>query len=435
MDSSLIHLDRQYIWRPYTSTDNHQSVDPLIIQRAEGVWLTDAAGKRYIDGNGSWWTNTLGHAHPRLKQALQRQSEALMHCAFAGITHAPAVHLARELIHIAPPGMARVFFSDNGSTAVEVATKIAFQYWQQNGQPQRRHFIALTDAFHGDTLGSTSLGGIPAFRKVFGPLLFDLIRAPEPGDNGDYAEVIDAIIKELSSHGSRIAGIVIEPLLQGAAGMRMWPPTLLTALSHAAKQAETFLIADEVFTGYGRTGSMWACDHADITPDILCTAKAFSGGVLPMAATITTQRVFDGFSGGSDRAFMHGHTYYGNPLGAAVAREVLAVYRDERVVEQVNAKAPIIRAAFERIAQLPGVKSVRSLGMVGAADLGNAGYQGQIGWQVYQQALQMGAYLRPLGDTVYIAPPLVISQTELAQLLEILHAAIVAAYKNNPWSS
>lgn len=434
MDSSLIHLDRQYIWRPYTSTDNHLHVDPLVIESAAGVWLTDHTGKRYIDGNGSWWTNTLGHAHPRLNMALQRQTETLTHCAFAGITHAPAVHLAKELIAIAPPGMARVFFSDNGSTAVEVAVKMAFQYWQQNGRPERRLFIALSDAFHGETLGSTSLGGMPAFRKVFGPLLFDVIRAPQPDDDGGFAQVIDAVIKELSTRGSRIAGIVVEPLLQGAAGMRVWPASLLKALAHATKRAETFLIADEVFTGYGRTGSMWACNQADITPDILCTAKAFSGGVLPMAATIATQQVFDGFSGGSERAFMHGHTYYGNPLGAAVAREVLAIYRDERIVEQVVAKTPIIRTAFERIARLPGVKSVRSLGMVGAADLGNAGYAGGAGWQVYDQALQLGAYLRPLGDTVYIAPPLVISETELQQLLDMLHASIVAAYKTKPWA-
>lgn len=434
MDSSLIQLDRQYIWRPYTSTDNHQNVDPLVIENASGVWLTDHTGKRYIDGNGSWWTNTLGHGHPRLRQALQQQAETLMHCAFAGITHAPAVHLAKELIDIAPSGMARVFFSDNGSTAVEVAVKMAFQYWQQNGRPERRLFIALSDAFHGDTLGSTSLGGMPAFRKVFGPLLFDVIRAPQSIDDGDFAGVIDAVIKELTAHGPRIAGVVVEPLIQGAAGMRIWPASLLKALAHAVKQAETFLIADEVFTGYGRTGSMWACDHADITPDILCTAKAFSGGVLPMAATITTQQVFDGFSGGSDRALMHGHTYYGNPLGAAVAREVLAVYRDERIVEQVRTKAPIIRSAFGDIAQLPGVKSVRSLGMVGAADLGTAGYAGHVGWQIYDQALQRGAYLRPLGDTVYVAPPLVISETDLRQLLDILHASIVAAYKTKPWS-
>ncbi len=435
MHSPLIAMDRQYLWRPYTSTEDHQQKDPLVISDAEGVWLIDATGKRYLDGNGSWWTNTLGHGHPRLRRVLKNQADSLIHCAFAGITHHHAVHLAKELLEVAPPGMSRVFFSDNGSTAVEVAVKMAFQYWQQNGQPERRLFLALSDAFHGDTLGSTSLGGVPIFRKIFGPLLFDVIHVPIPTDDTDFTHIIDVIQQELNAHSTHIAGVVVEPLIQGAAGMKIWPAHLLKQLRKATYDAQTFLIADEVFTGYGRTGAMWACDHAGITPDILCTAKAFSGGMLPMAATLTTQHVFEGFSGGKERAFMHGHTYYGNPLGAAVAREVLAIYRDEKVIEQVKTKAPIVKALFEQIARLPGVNAVRSLGLVGAADLGKGGYTGGAGWSVYQHALQHGAYLRPLGDTVYIAPPLIINESELKQLLEILHASIIAAYKTNPWQS
>lgn len=435
MPHLLIEQDRQYLWRPYTSHDDHQRLDPLVVCEANGVWIVDASGKRYLDGNGSWWTNTLGHAHPRLRAALKRQVDSLAHCAFAGITHAPAVELAKDLLAVAPPGLKRVFFSDNGSTAVEVATKIAFQYWQQNGRPERRRFLALSHAFHGDTLGASSLGGIPAFRAIFGPLLFDVIRAPEPTSQRTYKQVIEDVIAELTSRGNEIAGVVVEPLIQGAAGMHMWPAGMLRELGRAIRASETFLIADEVFTGYGRTGTMWACEQAGLTPDILCVAKAMSGGMLPMAATLATAQVYEGFSGGKERALMYGHTYYGNPLGASVAREVLAIYRDEHVVEQVVQKAPLISAAFERIRNLPGVRSVRSMGMVGAADLGQGGYAGNAGWAVYTHALRRGAYLRPLGDTVYIAPPLIISEAELNQLLDILHDSIVAAYTSGPWQS
>ncbi len=424
---ALVALDRRHVWRPYTSSEDHAARDPIVVARAEGVWLEDVDGRRYLDGNGSWWVNTLGHAHPRVLAALARQAETLAHCSLAGVTHAPAALLARDLVAVSPPGLERVFFSDDGSTAVEVATKIAFQYWQQNGRPARRRFVALGGAFHGDTLGATSLGGVPAFRSVFGPLLFDVLHAPDPGDDTHgFDRAVDAIERVLEKDGDEIAAVVVEPLLQGAAGMRVWDATLLARLRAAATRADTFLVADEVFTGYGRTGEMWACDHARVTPDLLCVAKAFAGGVLPMAATLATARVFDGFRGGRDRALMHGHSFCGNPLGAAVAREVLAVYRDEDVVGQARRKAPIVARAFERIARLPGVARARSLGLVGAADLGGGGYGGQRGWRVFDEARARGAYLRPLGDTVYVAPALTISERDLEQLLEVLHDAVAA---------
>jgi len=421
----IVALDRRYVWHPYTSSRDHESRDPLVVVRAQGVWLEDADGRRYLDGNGSWWVSALGHGHPRLVRALEAQAKELAHCAIAGITHAPATLLAKELVSVAPPGLTRVFFSDDGSTAVEVAAKMAIQYWHQNGRPARRRFVALGGAFHGDTVGAVSLGGIAAFRSVFGPLLFDVLRAPDPetGSSG-WDRCVETIEALLRSASDAIAAVVVEPLLQGAAGMRTWPAELLARIREATTRADTFLIADEVFTGYGRTGTMWACDQAGVVPDLLCVAKAFSGGMLPMAATLATERIYDGFRGDKDRALMHGHSFAGNPLGAAVAREVLGVYRDEDIVGQVRQKAPLVARGFARIAELRGVERARSIGLVGAADLGEGGYHGELGWRVFDRARERGAYLRPLGDTVYIAPALNISEAELEQLLGIVYEAV-----------
>jgi adenosylmethionine-8-amino-7-oxononanoate aminotransferase len=422
----VIALERAHVWPPYTSTEKHEGTDPLVIVAAEGPWLEDADGRRYLDGVSSWWTCTLGHDPARLKRAIRDQLDSLIHVAAGGITHPTIALLARDLAEIAPPGLVRTHFSDDGSTAVEVAIKIAFQHWQQNGRPARHRFLALSGAYHGDTIGAASLAALEEFSAVFGPLLFQVLRPPPP-DDGErgWDRVLAAIERELRDRPDEIAAVVVEPLIQGAAGMRMHPPSVLARLRELTTAIDTFLIADEVFTGYGRTGRMFACEHAAITPDLMCLAKGFTAGMLPMAATMATQRVYDGFRGGSERALMHGHTFCGHPLGAAVAREVLAIYRDERIVEGVAPRAARIERAFgERIASLPGVRRVRSLGMVGAADLGDGGYSGTEGQRVYEEALRRGAYLRPLGDTVYVAPPLDIAEAELASLLDILEDAI-----------
>jgi adenosylmethionine-8-amino-7-oxononanoate aminotransferase len=422
--ADVVALERAHVWPPYTSSERHEGTDPLVIVGGEGAWIEDAGGRRYLDGNTSWWTCTLGHGHPRLRAALVRQAEQLMHVAAGGITHAPVALLAKELCAVAPEGLTRVHFSDDGSTAVEVAVKAAFQYWQQNGRPSRTRFISLAGAYHGDTLGAASLAALDEFHHVFHPLLFEVIRPPDPEDERGWERAVERIEAELAARPDEIAGVVVEPLLQGAAGMRMYEPALLRRLRDATHTADTFLIADEVFTGYGRTGRMWACELAGVVPDLLCTAKGFTAGVLPMAATLASERVYDGFRGGVDRALMHGHTFCGNPLGAAVAREVLAVYRDEDVLGQVAERAPIVRAAFDRLAEVEGVRRTRSLGLVGAADLGEGGYHGATGWRVFESALKRGAFLRPLGDTVYVTPPLNVPLDELALLLDIVEESV-----------
>ena len=415
----LIALDRRYVWRPYTSSEDHESRPLFVVERAEGPWLIGPDGRRVLDASGSWWCNNLGHGHPRLRAAIQQQAESLMHCTFAAATHEPAARLAAELAELAPEGLERVFYSDNGSTAVEVALKIAFQYWQQNGHPERARFLSLPGAYHGDTLGVMSAGAVDEFNAVFRPLMFDVARPPEPIDHA-WEPVFDALFKQLRDDGDRIAAVIVEPLVQGAAGMRMYPPELLRELRRATLDAGTLLIADEVFTGFGRTGPMWACDLAGVTPDLLCTAKGLSGGMLPFAATLATERIYDGFRGDKHRALMHGHTFYGNPIGAALAREVLAVYRDEGILESARAKAARIEAAFGAMTEIPGVSQPRALGMCAAFEVGTPGYMGTVGWEISELALELGAHLRPLGNTIYIVPPLNIEDEDLRQLLDIV---------------
>jgi adenosylmethionine-8-amino-7-oxononanoate aminotransferase len=415
----LVALDRRYVWRPYTSSEDHESRPLFVVERAEGPWLVGADGRRVLDASGSWWCNNLGHGHPRLREAIRLQSESLMHCTFAAATHEPAARLAEELIGVAPEGLSRVFYSDNGSTAVEVALKIAFQYWQQNGHTERTRFLALPGAYHGDTIGVMSAGAVDEFNAVFRPLMFDVSRPAEPVHYA-WEPVFEELLRELREDGHRIAAVIVEPIVQGAAGMRMYPAELLAELRRATDEVGALLIADEVFTGFGRTGPMWACDHAKVTPDLLCTAKGLSGGMLPFSATLATERIYDGFRGDKSRALMHGHTFCGNPLGASVAREVLAIYRDTAVLESAKPKAAQIAEAFAAMSEIPGVSHPRALGMCAALDVGATGYMGKVGWEISELALELGAHLRPLGNTVYVVPPLNIEDDELQRLLDIV---------------
>ncbi|MEM7447261.1 MAG: adenosylmethionine--8-amino-7-oxononanoate transaminase [Myxococcota bacterium] len=433
--ADLIDLDRRLLWRPYTGNEEHATVSPLLVERAEGPFIYVQGGRRIFDANASWWCSNLGHRHPRLIAALRRQTEHLVHCAFAGMTHEPAVRLAEELLEVAPAGLARVFFSDNGSTSVEVALKMAIQYFRQNGEPARYRCVTLPGAFHGDTFGAMGVSDLEEFSGIFEPVCVSAFR-PEPPQAErsaqetawprphQWGDVVDQVELIMDRHSDEVAAVIVEPLIQGAAGMRVWPEEELRRLREITAKRNVFLIADEVFTGLGRTGAMWACSRAGITPDMLCTAKGLSGGMLPFSATLTTQRVFDGFSGGRERALMHGHTFFGNPLGAAVAREVLSIYREEGVLESLPPKMNAIRTAFERFSRFEGTNHPRSCGMMGAVDLGTGGYHGRLGWEVYQEALKLGALLRPLGDTVYLCPSLTISLEELSELIDIVDEAL-----------
>lgn len=421
---ALVALDKRRVWHPYTPMQAYiEQGRPLVIERAQGARLYDLDGRSYIDGNSSWWTAVLGHGHPRLVGALERQARTLCHTALAGIVHENAAVLADELVQVAPPGLDRVFFSDDGSTSVEVALKLSLQFWSQNGRPERRRFIALDGAFHGDTLGATALGGVEVFRRPFASVLLDCVHVPSAADGFERAfAAIEALVERDRDH---VAAVVLEPIVQGAAGMRIYDPEFLRRVRELTTRHDLLLVADEVFTGYGRTGPMWACEHAGVAPDLLCLAKGFTGGLLPMAATLVSARVFEGFLGPPERAFYYGHTFCGNPLGAAIAREVLAVFREEQVLEQAARKARRIAAFFEGVRGRPGVRATRALGMIGALDLeGEGGYLDRAGWRVVEAALERGAYLRPLGNVVYVAPPLNIPDADLEELLQIVDAAL-----------
>ncbi len=424
--AEIVACDKRYVWHPYTAMDRYiETTDPLVIERAQGSFLFDADGRSYIDANSSWWVSTLGHNHPRLIRALSEQAAKLCHTSLAGVTHENAAMLAKELIEIAPNGLSRVFYSDDGSTAVEAAIKMAAQYWKNEGFPKKERFVSLDGAFHGETVGAASLGGIEVFRKPYSGVLFDCLRVPFPESADPYAEVFEALGKLIEARADEIAAVVLEPLVQGAAGMRMYPESYLRRASETCAKHNVLLIVDEVFTGYGRTGPMWACDRAGISPDILCIAKGFSGGMFPMAATLATERVFQAFGGPPERAFYYGHSYCGNPLGAAIAREVLNVFRDEQVLHSAANSAQLIAKAFAQMGQLQGVISSRSLGMIGALDLAaDRSYLGGRGWRVFEEARKQGVYLRPLGDVVYIAPPLTIPPDVLSQLLNVVEASV-----------
>lgn len=429
--AAIVERERRFVWPPYTPSERHEREDPLVVVTAEGPFLEDADGRRYVDACGSWWSQTLGHRHPRLVRALRAQSESLLHVAAGAATHPQIALLGEELAGVAPPGLARTHFSDDGSTAVEVAVKIAFQYWRQNGRPRRTRFLALSGAYHGDTLGAASLAAVEEFSATFAPLLFEVLRPPHPDEgDGGWDRVLGHVEATLRARGDEIAAVVVEPLVQGASGMRMHPPSVLARLRELTAAVDTFLVADEVFVGYGRTGRMWACDHASVVPDLLCLGKGYTAGVLPMAATMATARVYDGFRGGVERALLHGHTFCGHALGAAVAREVLAIYRDERVLDGVATRAARIAAAFDEIGTIPGVRRTRSLGMIGAADLGEPGYGGSgLGWAVAHEARARGVHLRPLGDTVYVTPPLNVPHDVLETMLGALAESVRAALR------
>jgi adenosylmethionine-8-amino-7-oxononanoate aminotransferase len=431
--AEIVALDKRRVWHPYTEMSSYiAETDPLVVARAEGPRLFDVDGRSYLDANSSWWSALLGHNHPRLVAALGRQAQTLCHVALAGITHPEAALLADEICAIAPKGLERVFFSDNGSTSVEVAVKLAVQFARQNGAPKRTRFVALEGAFHGETTGASSLGGVEVFRRPFAGILFDCVHVASPGDPAAYARAFEDLGRAVGSAPDEIAAVVLEPRVQGAAGMRMYGAEYLRHARVLCDRHEIPLVFDEVFSGYGRTGPMWACESSGVSPDLLCIAKGFSGGMFPMAATLATERIFRGFMGDKSRAFFYGHTYCGNALGAAVAREVLRIYRDERILERTESKSRSIARAFEELGSLPHVTRPRALGMIGAVELEadeGSGYLSDAGWRAYEAARRRGVYLRPLGNVVYVAPPLNIPDADLAELLGKVREAIEEVLK------
>jgi adenosylmethionine-8-amino-7-oxononanoate aminotransferase len=417
---SLAADDHRYIWHPFTQQQGWVEEDPVIIESAEGTTLTDTEGRRYIDGVSSLWCNVHGHRHPKIDAAVQDQLGKVAHSTMLGLSHRPAIELAKRLTEVAPAGLSRVFYSDSGSTATEIALKIVFQFWAQNGE-KRSKFITLKDAYHGDTLGSVSAGGIDLFHETYRPLLFDTLKAV-PGDIADMERL-------LTENAGEVAAVMMEPLVQGAAGMLMHPPGYLGAVRRLCDRHGVLLICDEVATGFGRTGTMFACEQEGVEPDLMCVAKGITGGYLPLAATFTTERIYEGFLGRHDeyRTFFHGHTYTGNPLACAAAIATLEVFEEERTIEQLQAKVELLTRLLEPVAQLPCVAEVRQCGFMVGIELEGFDPAERMGHQVTLEARSRGAIIRPLGDVIVLMPPLAIEGGELQRLVSITRQAIEAA--------
>lgn len=435
--ASLAARDDACLWHPYTQMQNRPP--PLEVVRGAGVYLYTADGRRYLDGVSSWWVNTHGHAHPKLNAALARQADTLEHVIFAGCTHPPAVELAERLVALLPAGLTRVFYSDNGSTAVEVALKLAWQYWRNRGEPERRTFIALERAYHGDTVGAMSVSAATSFTAPFGPILFPVVRVADPGcytgadgrlrQRGS-GECLAGLEAQLETLGPTVAGVLLEPMLQGVAGMIVQPPEYLAGVRRLCDRYGTLLLADEVFTGFGRTGRMFACEHAEVAPDIICLSKGLTAGYMPLAATAATEAIYESFlSEDRGRTFFHGHSYTANPLACAVGLASLDIFRDEDVLGRIARLEAQLRAGLEPLRELPRVGDVRVLGGVGVVELAPApgdagGYFDEVGPRVARAFLDRGLLIRPLGNVVYFMPPYAITDGEAAWALGEIAAVL-----------
>jgi adenosylmethionine-8-amino-7-oxononanoate transaminase len=399
MDSSTRwrRSDRRFLWHPFTQQAEWEREAFPVIVAGRGATLIDADGRRYLDGVSSLWCNVHGHRHPAIDRAVARQLGRLAHATMLGGTHPAAIELARRLVGIAPRGLTRVFYSEDGAEAVEVALKMAFQYWAQNGGVRDR-FVKLAGAYHGDTIGAVSVGGIDLFHRTFGPLLFRSFTV----------STIEGMEQVLRRHARRVAAVILEPMVQGAAGMRLQPPGFVRAVRRLCTRHGVLMIADEVATGFGRTGRMFACEHEGVTPDLMALGKGITGGYLPLAATLTTERIYRGFRGAPTRTFFHGHTYTGNPLACAAALANLDVFRRERTLQRLG---PKIRMLREGLAGLP----VRQCGMMVGIDTADRASARR----VVALARRRGLILRNLDRVVVLMPPLSIRRDELARLLRI----------------
>ena len=434
--------DKKYVWHPFTQMKDWVREQPLVIDKAQGSYLEDISGKRYLDGISSLWVNVHGHRKKPIDLALKQQINKVAHSTLLGAANTPSIQLAHKLIGIAPRGLRRVFYSDNGSTAVEIAIKMAYQYWQNIGRTKKTKIAHLEHAYHGDTLGAVSVGGIDQFHKIFHHLTFktlgiefpDFYRAPDKKAYPQYIqECLDKMEALFRSNGQEVAALVVEPLVQAAAGMIVWPTGILKSIKVLCEKYKILLIADEVATGFGRTGRMFACEHEKITPDFLCLAKGLSGGYLPLAATLTTERIYKGFlfPHKAQRTFFHGHTYTGNPLCCAAALANLTIFDREKTIDKLQPKIRYLHSRLKQFNDLPHVGQVRQKGlMVGIELVRNKETQAPYPWEerigirVCQAIRKKGVLLRPLGNVIVLMPPLSISKNEMNILLDAAYWGI-----------
>lgn len=430
---NLIQKDKKYLWHPFTQMQDWEKEEICIIDKAKGAYLYDINGKKYLDGVSSLWVTIHGHNHPLINKYIKKQLKKLDHSTLLGLGNTPSIELAEKLINIAPKGLARVFYSDAGSTAMEIALKIAYQYWQQDKNKKyknKKMFLTLTEAYHGDTIGSVSLGGVDLFHKIYQPLLFKTIRLETPYHYYNHKPTLEEAVNKLENafkkYHAKLAGFIIEPLVQGAAGIYTAPAGYLEKARELCTKYNVLMICDEVAVGFGRTGKMFACEHEGVSPDIMAIAKGLTGGYLPLAATLTTENIYNNFKADyvAQKTFFHGHTYTGNPIACAAALGTLEVFRREKTLDKLQAKIELFTKLFNKFRNIPAVKDIRQCGFISAIELADFKYEEKIGIKVIKKAREKGLIIRPLGNNIVIYPPLSIKPKELKKMMGIIYDSI-----------
>ncbi|NMZ66024.1 adenosylmethionine--8-amino-7-oxononanoate transaminase [Pseudomonas oryzihabitans] len=441
--------DLEVLWHPCTQMKDHEQLPVIPIRRGEGVWLEDFDGKRYLDAVSSWWVNVFGHANPRINDRIKAQVDQLEHVILAGFSHQPVIELSERLVALTPAGLDRVFYADNGSSCIEVALKMSYHYWRNVGQPDKRRFVTLTNSYHGETVAAMSVGDVALFTETYQGLLLDTLKVPSPdcylrpegmGWEEHSRQMFAHMERTLAEHHASVAAVIVEPLIQGATGMRMYHPVYLRLLREACDRYGVHLIHDEIAVGFGRTGTMFACEQAGIRPDFLCLSKALTGGYLPLAACLTTDAVYQAFYDDYHtlRAFLHSHSYTGNPLACAAALATLDIFAEDDVIEANKPLARRMAEATAHLAEHPQVGEVRQTGMALAIEMtADKARRTPYPWQerrglaVYQHALSRGALLRPLGNVVYFLPPYVITPEQIDFLAEVASEGIDLATRTS----
>jgi adenosylmethionine---8-amino-7-oxononanoate aminotransferase len=445
-DSGIDDLVRDFrnIWHPCTQMKEQKTAPPLLIEKGDGVYLIDSNGKRYIDVISSWWVNLFGHNHPRINKALKEQLDKMAHVMFAGITHLPAINLAESLVELTPPNLTKVFFSDNGSTSIEIALKMSLQFWQQTGKRQRTRFIYLSGGYHGETLGALSVCGISLFREKFESALMENLEVQGPDcyrcpydlkPESCKAECFETMEKALESNRGEIAGVIIEPLVQGASGMRMYPPIYLKKLQMACEDFKVHTIYDEVAVGFGRTGSLFVCNRHELKPTFLCLSKGITSGYLPLAATLTSDQIYHAFYGdiASTKLFIHSHSYSANPLACACANETLSLLTKNNFIQNLKPKIKLLGEMGDSFSELKWCGEFRQKGMIAAVELVRDKLskdpfplKDRVGYKVYLEGLKRGIFMRPLGNIIYFIPPLIITNEEIETMMSAAFESVEA---------
>lgn len=445
-NDSWTQRDLRHLWHPCTQMQDHEWLPLVPVKRAQGVWLEDFSGQRYLDAISSWWVNIFGHCNPHINAAIKQQLDELEHVILAGFSHAPATQLAEQLVHITPPGLDRVFLADNGSAAVEVALKMSFQYWKNQGQ-SRTKFVSLSNSYHGETLGALAVGDVGLYREIYSPLLLQPLVVPSPdcfdretGENWEShsRRKFEDTEKLLRSNASDICAIIVEPLVQCAGGMRMYHPVYLKLLRALCDELDIHLIADEIAVGFGRTGSLFACEQADISPDFMCLSKGLTGGYLPLSAVLVPDSIYQAFYDDyvSMKGFLHSHSYTGNPLACTAALATIELFSQNDVLGRNREIAGQIMDQIGDLEDHPNVGDIRQTGMITAielvADKANKApfaWQERRGLRVYQHGLEQGVLLRPLGNVIYFMPPYVINDEEIKLMTDTARSGIELAVK------